>query len=93
MVREPAGSNLPDIQIKRGLRTSRVAPAQAGRSSRSPPIAGFLGDCLLELFGLESRRLRTLVASQTKGRWISGMAISPDFTQLRSVSTGCGVTE
>jgi hypothetical protein len=41
----------------------------------------------------ESSRFRTLVASQTKGRWISGMAISPDLTQVRMVSTGCGVTE
>ena len=37
--------------------------------------------------------LRTLVGSQTKGRWISGMAISPDFTQASTVSMGCGVTE
>jgi hypothetical protein len=25
--------------------------------------------------------------------WISGMAISPDFTQVSNVSMGCGVTE
>src|SRR5690606_7264167 len=38
-------------------------------------------------------RSRTLLASHTKGRWISGMAISPDLTQLSSVSIRCWLTE
>ena len=33
-----------------------------------------------------------MVGSQTKGRCISGMAISPDLTQMRRVSMGWGVT-
>jgi hypothetical protein len=41
----------------------------------------------------EPSRFRTLVASQTKGRGISKMPISPDLTQVRSVPMGCGVTE
>ena len=41
----------------------------------------------------ESIRSRTLVASHTNGRCISGMAISPELTQARMVSIRCWFTE